>query len=303
MSENNMIRTEKKDEETTLPDTIKQIQFQLPLFQSFQTNKIEKNKLKEKEICFHFLIKKKGRRNKSHKILKSEEKRKIHDKFSNDNIKRRIKALYNKYIITLLNNILRKKYQKCRIKFLKMNIKITKDIGIQYNKNLLNQPIKDIIINVSNKYQNKENNKNAIKFIKTQKNNEEILNILNMSYKELFTNYYLKSTKNDSSENSFEADKEKLLMLYGKQYLDKFIENAEHFVEFFLNSKIRRSRKFQEIDSINIPLENEKIETTSNSNDLINNDSSGNKDLKINTVSTSTQTDLGDINSKLIFFS
>ena len=58
MSENNMIRTEKKDEETTLPDTIKQIQFQLPLFQSLQTNKIEKNKLKEKEICFHFLIKK-----------------------------------------------------------------------------------------------------------------------------------------------------------------------------------------------------------------------------------------------------
>ena len=59
MSENNMIRTEKKDEETILPNAIKQIQFQLPLFQSWQTNKIEKNKLKEREICFHFLIKKK----------------------------------------------------------------------------------------------------------------------------------------------------------------------------------------------------------------------------------------------------
>ena len=184
-----------------------------------------------------------------------------------------------------------------------MNIRVTKDIGIQYNKNLLNQPIKDIIINVSNKYQNKENNKNAIKFIKTQKNNEEILNILNMSYKDFYTNYYLKSTKNNSSENSFESDKEKLLMFYGKQYLDKFIENAEHFVEFFLNSKNRRARKFQEIDSINIPLENEKIETTSNSNELTNNDSSGNKDLKINMVSTSTQTEMGDINAKIIFFS
>ena len=305
MSKNNMIRTETINEETILPNKIEQIQFQLPLFQSLQTNqtnKTEKNKLKEK-TNFHFIIKKRGRRIKYHKIFKSEEKRNVHDKFSNDNIKRRIKTLYNKYIITSLNNIMRKQYKKSKMKFLKMNIKVTKDIGIQYNKNLLNQPIKDIIINVSNKYQNKENNKNAIKFIKTQKNNEEILNILNLSYKELFTNYYLKSTKNDSSENSFEADKEKLLMLYGKQYLDKFIENAEHFVEFFLNSKNRRARKFQEIDSINIPLKNEKIETTSNSNDLINNDSSGNKDLKINTVSTSTQTDLGDINSKLIFFS
>ena len=250
-----------------------------------------------------FLNNKKGRRNKNHKILKSKKKRNIHDKFSNDNIKRRIKALYNKYIIALLNNLVRKKYKKCKIKFLKMNIRVTKDIGIQYNKNLLNQPIKDIIINVSNKYPNKENNKNLIKFIENQKNNEEILNILNMSYKEFYTNYYLKSKKNDSSENSFESDKERLLILYGKQYLDKFIENAEHFIEFFFNSKNRKSRKFEEIDIINIPLENEKIETTSNANELTNDNSSGNKDLKINMVSTSTQTEIGDINAKIIFFS
>ena len=92
-------------------------------------------------------------------------------------------------------------------------------------------------------------------------------------------------------------------MLHGKQYLDKFIENAEHFIEFFFNSKNRRSRKFEEIDIINIPLENEKIETTYNSNELTNSESSGNKDLKINMVSNSTQTEIGDINSKLIFFS
>ena len=305
MSKNNMIRTEKINEETILPNKIEQIQFQLPLFQSLQTNqtnKTEKNKLKEK-TNFHFIIKKRGRRIKYHKIFKSEEKRNVHDKFSNDNIKRRIKTLYNKYIITSLNNIMRKQYKKSKMKFLKMNIRVTKDIGIQFNKNLLNQPIKDIIINMSNKYQNKENNKDVIKFIESQKNNEEIINILNMSYKEFYTNYYLKSTKNDSSENSFESDKEKLLMLHGKQYLDKFIENAEHFIEFFFNSKNRRSRKFEEIDIINIPLENEKIETTYNSNELTNRESSGNKDLKINMVSNSTQTEIGDINAKIIFFS
>ena len=287
MSKNNIITIEKVDEQTILPNTDEQIQFQFPLFHLVQTNKTEKNTLNG-ETNFDFTIKKCGRRNKHHKIFKSEEKGNVHDIYSVDNIKKRIKALDNKYIIKLLNNIVKKKYEKSKIKFLKMNKRITKDIGIKYNKVLLNQPIKDIIINVRNKYKNKEINKNVIKFIENQKNNKEILNILNMSYKELYINYYLKSTKNDPSGNSFESDKEKLLMTYGKQYLDKFIETAEHFVEFFLNSKNRRARKLRKIDIINIPLENEKIETISNFNELTNNNNQGNKNLKKNTVSTST---------------
>ena len=295
-----MLKKEKIDEESSQGNTIKQIQ--LSLLHPLLTNKFGKNKSKD-NTNIKFTIKKRGRRNKFHKILKTEEKRDVHDKFGNDNIKRRIKSLYNKYIITLLNNIVRKKYKKCRMKFLKMNIRISKDIGIKYNKNLLNQTIKDIIINVSNKYKNEDNNKNLIKFIENQNGNEELLNILNMTYKDLYINYYLKSTKNNSSENSFESHKEKLLILHGKEYLDKFIENAEHFVEFFINSKNRKSRKFEEIDVIKISLENEKIETTSNSNESANNVKTENKELKINTVSISTQTDIENINSKIIVFS
>ena len=302
MRQNNIIRNEKINEDTSLPNTIKQIQTQLPLVKSLQFNKIEKREIKE-NTYIKFLIKKRGRMNKGHKILKSEEKRNIHDKFKNDNIKRKIKTLYNKYIITLLNNMMRKKYKNFRMKFLKMNIRITKDIGIKYNKNLLNQTIKDIIINVSNRYKNEDHNKNIINFIENQNKKEEILDILNMTYKDLYINYYLKSTKINSSENSFESHKEKLLILHGKEYLNKFIENAEHFVDFFLNSKNRKSKKFQEIDIINIPLENEKMETTSNTNESVNNDNTENKELKIKTVSTATQTEIGDINSKIIVFS
>ena len=302
MRQNNIIRSEKINEDTSLSNTIKQIQIQLPLVKSLQFNMIEKREIKE-NTYIKFLIKKRGRMNKGHKILKSEEKRNIHDKFKNDNIKRKIKTLYNKYIITLLNNMMRKKYKNFRMKFLKMNIRITKDIGIKYNKNLLNQTIKDIIINVSNRYKNEDHNKNIINFIENQNKKEEILDILNMTYKDLYINYYLKSTKINSSENSFESHKEKLLILHGKEYLNKFIENAEHFVDFFLNSKNRKSKKFQEIDIINIPLENEKMETTSNTNESVNNDNTENKELKIKTVSTATQTEIGDINSKIIVFS
>ena len=256
---------------------------------------------KKEEKRLKFIITKRGRKNKSQEIKKPERKN-VHNKFSNDNIKRRIKASFNKYIIKLLNKLVKEKYKKARIKFLKMNIKITKDISIEYNRHLLNKYIKEIIVKMSNKYKNQENNKNCIKFIENKKDNEEIINILNMTYEQLYTNYFLKSTKNNSQEYSYEAVKEKLLKLNGKKYLDKFIENAESFVEFFMKTKIRKSRKIKEIENINIPMENETIETANDSNELISNDSEENKNLKKNYVSTSTQTDICDINAKIISF-
>ena len=256
---------------------------------------------KKEEKGLKFIITKRGRKNKSQEIKKPERKN-VHNKFSNDNIKRRIKASFNKYIIKLLNKLVKEKYKKARIKFLKMNIKITKDISIEYNRHLLNKYIKEIIVKMSNKYKNQKNNKNCIKFIENKKDNEKIINILNMTYEQLYTNYFLKSTKNNSQEYSYEAVKEKLLKLNGKKYLDKFVENAESFVEFFMKTKIRKSRKIQEIENINIHMENETLETANDSNELIINDSEENKNLKKNYVSTSTQTDICDINAKIISF-
>ena len=256
---------------------------------------------KKDEKRLKFIITKRGRKNKSQEIKKPERKN-VHNKFSNDNIKRRIKASFNKYIIKLLNKLVKEKYKKARIKFLKMNIKITKDISIEYNRHLLNKYIKEIIVKMSNKYKNQENNKNCIKFIENKKDNEKIINILNMTYEQLYTNYFLKSTKNNSQEYSYEAVKEKLLKLNGKKYLDKFVENAESFVEFFMKTKIRKSRKIKEIENINIPMENETIETANDSNELISDDNEENKNSKKNYVSTSTQTDICDINAKIISF-
>ena len=256
---------------------------------------------KKEEKRLKFIITKRGRKNKSQEIKKPERKN-VHNKFSNDNIKRRIKASFNKYIIKLLNKLVKEKYKKARIKFLKMNIKTTKDISIEYNRHLLNKYIKEIIVKMSNKYKNQENNKNCIKFIENKKDNEKIINILNMTYEQLYTNYFLKSTKNNSQEYSYEAVKEKLLKLNGKKYLDKFIENAESFVEFFMKTKIRKSRKIKEIENINIPMENETIETANDSNELISDDNEENKNSKKNYVSTSTQTDICDIKAKIISF-
>jgi len=258
---------------------------------------------KPNETKMKFICKKKGRKMKSLEgfdeiKINSREKR-VHNKFSNDNIRRRIKALFHDYIIKLLNHLVKKRFKSIRNKFVKLNSRITKDVGIVYNRNLLNKKIKDIIVHISKKYLNKDNNIRLIRFIESQKNNEEILNILNMEYKDLYSDYYLKSTKIDNQENSYEAHKEKILALYGKEYLDKYIKNVENFVEFFMNGKNRKNKKTNEIKSINIPLESESTEITYN-NELINkeNDKSSRKFTSI-----AIQTDISDINAKIIAFS
>ena len=244
---------------------------------------------------FKFKTKRRGRKNKplnteTQDNISTDMTNNVHNKYSHDNIKRRIKALFNNYIIKLLNNLIKQKFNNIPIKFLKMDIRVTKDIGIEYNRNLLNNLLKDIIVNISNKYKNKENNKNCIKFIEEQKNNEEIMNILNSTYEQLYINY-LNSTKKDSIDNSFESHKEKMLRLYGKEYYEKFIENTMNFIEFFKKGKKRKSRKLKVVDIINIPLEKNKNKVENNNNIISK-----------NMVTSFAQTDIYDINVKLIAF-
>ena len=255
--------------------------------------------IEDKKVSKKFLTKKKGRKKKSQEIKQEEENKEkiVHSKFSNDNIKRRIKGLFNNYIINLLNDLIKKKFRKTKIKFVKMDIKNTKDIGIEFNRNLLSKPVKEIIIDVSNKYQDLNNNKNCIKFIKEQKNNEEIINLLNMSYKDIYSNYYLVSK---DSENSFEAHKEKVLETCGKEYLEKFVNNAEGFIDFFTNGKNRKARKQKEIEAINIPIENEGSDLSTMNEGI--GDNLENYFLNKNMACSEAQTDICGIYSKIIVF-
>ena len=269
----------------------------LPLNENISKyNKLTEYDDNEQNEKLKFITKRRGRKIKESDNKINEEKM-VHTKFSNDNIKRRIKALYNSYIIILLNNLIKERFTKIKMKFIKIYIRATKDIGIIYNRNLLNSKIKDIIINASNKYKDLDNNKKCIKFIEEQKNNEEILNILNMTYKDLYNDYYLKSTKDNNGDNSFEAHKEKILKLYGKEYLDKYIKNTENFVEFFMTGKNRKCRKPKEVDTIDIPTEeNELIKTGSTNDTNLDNLLDNKKQM----VSSFAQTEICDINSKLI---
>ena len=269
----------------------------LPLNENISKyNKLTEYDDNEQNEKLKFITKRRGRKIKESDNKINEEKM-VHTKFSNDNIKRRIKALYNSYIIILLNNLIKERFTKIKMKFIKIYIRATKDIGIIYNRNLLNSKIKDIIINASNKYKDLDNNKKCIKFIEEQKNNEEILNILNMTYKDLYNDYYLKSTKDNNGDNSFEAHKEKILKLYGKEYLDKYIKNTKDFVEFFMTGKNRKCRKPKEVDTIDIPTEENELIKTGSTNDTNSNNLLDNQKQM---VLSFAQTEICDKNSKLI---
>ena len=106
--------------------------------------------------------------------------------------------------------------------------------------------------------------------------------------------------KNCKNINWGYAQKEKLLTLYGEEYLNKFIENSENFIKFFKEGKKRKNRKVMEIRKINIPSESENIKTISH-NTLLKDDFN-NMNEKLQMISTSTQTDIYGINTKIISF-
>ena len=95
------------------------------------------------------------------------------------------------------------------------------------------------IIQSSDKYLNKERNKNILQTIlrKIDKN-DEVYKFLNMNYKDMFLGYYLKSNKKtfeeEKEDESYEAHLEKLKNLYGNNYIDIYKRNAESLINIFL---------------------------------------------------------------------
>jgi hypothetical protein len=159
--------------------------------------------------------------------------------------------------------------------------KITQDVTISYNKKLMDTPIKDVLVQVSNKFKDKDINLYYIEKIMQMKSNNEFENIgintlkeiLNTSYKDMMNNFYLKSNKklfeNEKLDESFETHIENLIIKYGYNYAIKFKQNAENFVQFYISSKQRNHKginnsinntqeKNQNYDNLKMSLNNNK---------------------------------------------
>ena len=153
---------------------------------------------------------------------------------------------------------------------------------------------------MSNKYQDKDKNSIIIQYILENKgNNEEILNILNMKYKDLYLNFYLNSTKDifegELEDESYESHINKMEKLYGSLYVEKYKKNAESLISFFYKCK-KRIRKKIHTKLINpLPFFN-LYDKKGNNHNFFYNENNINYNNLINgsniMISTSTQTNL-----------
>ena len=160
------------------------------------------------------------------------------------------------------------------IKFGKIKSNITQNITVDYNQMLFNKPIKEIIVEVSNKYQNKNINLECLAYVmKHQKENKDLIFYLNMPYKDMYLNYYLKSTKQDFAKSevdeSYEAHLTKLKE-FGEEYLYNYKKNAENLIDFYRTCKKRKPRKTNEEKSIINPYSSYDISNLNYNNNSYN---------------------------------
>lgn len=259
-----------------------------------QNKRIKTKFFKRKKIEINEVERPILKNNKSHlktKLLKKKRGRKKlndsdnsiliskHDRNSDDNLKRKVKTHFHNYIITLLNSKLKLEPGKEKLKFVKINSEITQNITIEYNQNLFKKKIKDIIVQTSEKYQNKNINRECINYImSTESINLEVINLLNKTYEDMYLNYYLKSTKDsfDSQPNeSYESHKEKLKQ-FGNEYLNRYIKNAENLLNFYATAKKRKSKKRENENNLSL-LSEPKIINNKEGFNFLNDENTDNK--------------------------
>ena len=142
---------------------------------------------------------------------------KIHDKFSSDNLLRKIQVHYLSFIRNFLNDIL--KYLNYKERFFKLDYKFTKKVNKKFVKELKSKTIGEIIRNIiSDKYTKYESNKNK-EIYEIVKKNEVLNNILSENYLKLFKKVYFKS-KRKINLKEYGLDKDIFLSKDVKMYED-----------------------------------------------------------------------------------
>ena len=124
----------KKIDDNYFNDTIKKNNSNKKLNKDLKINSESKDNLNEtyrKKVLF--INRKRGRKIKELNYINIGSS---HDRFSNDNLKRKIKTHFHNYIISLLNS----KVYDDAIKFVKLDHNIAKDITVEFNQALCNKP-------------------------------------------------------------------------------------------------------------------------------------------------------------------
>ena len=220
----------------------------------FNVKIIESNKKENNEEIKSNKKPKRGRHPKN--VPKNNDNDTKRNKYAKDNIARKIKTnFFNFFIVNLLNIIIKRVYGKQIYLVRKFNQQLVTDVSIEFNINLFNSKIRNLLNQeISNKYKKIEldNNKKILKSLEKNPIFNKILNItvneiyslfINDNYKEIISNVF----NIDKKEIYFENVTGKIIELKEKGEEEKYIENFKDFAYniylVFDKSKKRKQRK------------------------------------------------------------
>ena len=161
------------------------------------------------------------------KRKRNKEKRRRRD--NSDNIRKKIKGgFFNGALIKRLNFIL--KQNRSKLYFVKFHQKFISNITRKSNKKFLNMTLLEIFEKKEVYSSNDLNFKHNLKVVQTKeiKENEELKEILNKKYCELFEEYINSKEFNIDEINRLEEK-------FDDSYIESYKNLARHFIEFFAN--------------------------------------------------------------------
>ena len=183
---------------------------------------------------------------------KTDNTKRKHDKNVPDNIIKKCKRIFFKYIIIFINSIIKtyktnhqENYEFKNLSYENYVNNLKKDKEII----LLNMPLKDLIsLDVSNKYaSNASFNKEKMeKILEEEKDNTIINSILNMTFGEWIDVFTFKNEINYYLE--FNELQDVLIDLYNKEdkeYFSRFIFYLFNYKNWFQNKKPRKPKKIK----------------------------------------------------------
>jgi hypothetical protein len=195
---------------------------------------------------------------------KGDDSERKHGKYSPDNIIKKIKSRLFDKIINFVNRIVNKTNENSKKEiFKKLDYKYTNQMKKELDLELLNSPLKDILMkDISPKYTNldpKSNRVNLEKIQENEKNDEIIMFVLNLPFREFIELFCLKKTLKDI-DGSKTIDNNILQRLMNnfpriysllsdisrkndKVYLSHFVFHLYNYEQWFYTKLGRSSRK------------------------------------------------------------
>lgn len=123
----------------------------------------------------------------------------VHSNRDFDNILRKIKVQFHKFILGFVKLLLRKEfpseYKNLNIK--KIHAKVTQNVTIEFNKKQLNSTLYEFLTQeISPKYKQSGQNSNALNLQYAMARNRKLFKLLKMTYKDFYVQFFLETNSN-----------------------------------------------------------------------------------------------------------